>query len=81
MDILEKDRFVEVMTVIAEAVYNFHDRWGFTHAEAYKDQSDQALAKERIPIIKKKSRSGKPPLKIFVKIPPISMRKQEICCG
>jgi|TARA_R110000824_G_scaffold3522_2_gene16614 NTP pyrophosphatase (non-canonical NTP hydrolase) len=69
MDILEKDRFVEVMTVIAEAVYNFHDRWGFTHAEAYKDQSDQALAKERIPIIKEEVKEWQAAIKNFRKDP------------
>ena len=69
MDILEKDRFIEIMTVIAEAVYDFHDRWGFTHAEAYKDQSDQALAKKRIPIVKEEVKEWQESIKNFRKDP------------
>ena len=69
MDILEKDRFMEIMTIIAEAVYDFHDRWGFTHAESYKDKSDQALAKERIPIIREEVKEWQESIKNFRKDP------------
>jgi len=69
MDILEKDRFMEIMTIIAEAVYDFHDRWGFTHKGLYEGQSDQALAKERIPIIKEEVKEWQAAIKNFRKDP------------
>lgn len=69
MDILEKDRFMEIMTIIAEAVYDFHDRWGFTHKGSYEGQSDQALAKERIPIIKEEVKEWQAAIKNFRKDP------------
>ena len=69
MDIIEKDRFMEIMTIIAEAVYDFHDRWGFTHTGSYEGQSDQALAKERIPIIKEEVKEWQAAIKNFRKDP------------
>ena len=69
MDILEKDRFIEIMTVVAEAVFDFHNRWGFTHTESYKDRTDQALAKERIPIIKEEVKEWQASIKNFRRDP------------
>jgi NTP pyrophosphatase (non-canonical NTP hydrolase) len=57
------------MTVVAEAVFDFHNRWGFTHTEAYKDRTDQALAKERIPIIKEEVKEWQNSIKNFCKDP------------
>lgn len=69
MSRIELDRFMESMTVIAEGVYNFHERWGFTHSASYGGRTEQSLMKERIPAIKEEVKEWQESIKNFKKDP------------
>ena len=69
MSRIELDRFMEAMTVIAEGVYNFHERWGFTHSASYEGRTEQSLMKERIPVIKEEVKEWQESIKNFKKDP------------
>lgn len=69
MSVMNRDRFMETMVIIAEAVYDFHNRWGFTHEGSYEGRTEQSLMKERIPIIKEEVKEWQESIKNFKKDP------------
>ena len=69
MSVMNRDRFMETMVIIAEAVYDFHNRWDFTHEGSYEGRTEQALMKERIPIIKEEVKEWQDSIKNFKKDP------------
>ena len=69
MSVMNRDRFMETMVIIAEAVYDFHNRWDFTHEGSYEGRTEQALMKERIPIIKEEVKEWQESIKNFKKDP------------
>ena len=69
MSVMNRDRFMETMVIIAEAVYDFHNRWDFTHEGSYEGRTEQALMKERIPIIKEEVKEWQDSVKNFKKDP------------
>ena len=69
MGIMERDRFMETVLILAEAVYDFHELWDFTHDKSYEGRTEQALMKERIPIIKEEVKEWQESIKNFKKDP------------
>ena len=77
MGIMERDRFMETVLILAEAVYDFHELWDFTHDKSYEGRTEQALMKERIPIIKEEVKEWQESIKILR----TSMKKSGTCFG
>ena len=66
---LEKSVFLENITTIAEAVFDFHELWGFNHAGSYKGTPDQTVMETRIPMIKEEVKEWEEAIKNFKKDP------------
>jgi NTP pyrophosphatase (non-canonical NTP hydrolase) len=66
---LEKDGFLEAVAEIAEAVFDFHELWEFTHEGSYKGIPDKTVMETRIPMIKEEVKEWEEAIQNFKKDP------------